>query len=114
MALASIYLPSPTDEKSQILHRKNDEILGENKLYDLLAEVFPEIVGRVLQRLEDPRNIEEIFGTVCDNSQNLVYPGLSLKKFENFALEMTKLVDITDTKGRVANVVAHHDELLTQ
>ena len=101
MALASIYLPSPTDEKSQILHRKNDEILGTEHLYDLLAEVFPEICGRVLQRLEDPRNIEEIFGTVCDNSQNLVYPGLSLKKFENFATEMTNLVasEITDTKG---------------
>ena len=101
MALASIYLPSPTDEKSQILHRKNDEILGTEQLYNLLAEVFPEICGRVLQRLEDPRNIEEIFGTVCDNSQNLVYPGLSLKKFENFATEMTNLVasEITDTKG---------------
>ena len=101
VALASIYLPSPTDEKSQILHRKNDEILGTEQLYNLLAEVFPEICGRVLQRLEDPRNIEEIFGTVCNNSQNLVYPGLSLKKFENFATEMTNLVasEITDTKG---------------
>jgi hypothetical protein len=101
VALASIYLPSPTDEKSQILHRKNDEILGTEQLYNQLAEVFPEICGRVLQRLEDPRNIEEIFGTVCENSQNLVYPGISLKKFENFATEMTNLVasEITDTKG---------------
>ena len=83
------------------MHRKSDEILGRDHLYDLLAEVFPEIFGRVLQRLEDPRNIEEIFGTVCNNSQNMVYPGLSLKKFENFALEMTKRLQdtITDTKG---------------
>jgi hypothetical protein len=99
VALAAIYLPSPTNEKSQILHRKNDEILGKDRLHDLLAEVFPEVFGRVLQRLEDPRNIEEIFGTVCDNSQNLVYPGLSLKKFENFAAEMTNRVKVTDTKG---------------
>ena len=70
-----------------------------------LAEVFPEVFGRVLQRLEDPRNIEEIFGTVSNNSQNLVYPGLSLKKFENFAEEMTKRVEITDTKGMAIPVV---------
>ena len=72
----------------------------KNYLYIFIfSDAFPEIFGRVLQRLEDPANIQETFGIECKNSVNLVYPGLSLRKFENFAMGMAKYVDSSDNRG---------------
>ena len=53
----------------------------------------------MLQRLEDSKSIEEIFGIKRINPQNLVYPSLTLKQFESFAEGMTQNVDVTNKKG---------------
>lgn len=96
VALASIYLPDLTNPKCDQLYKAMTQILGEEKHNELLNTSFPEIFGRVLKRIEDPRHLHQVFGIQQTGSLDLVYPGLTLSKFQKFANEMHSHMEDSD------------------